>query len=57
MKNPVVSLPTDRRAARTRALQGAVARFQNWQRSAQSMTLVPSRRRPHHPSSVRPRGR
>lgn len=57
MKNPVVSLPSDRRTERARALQGAVARFQSWQRSVQSTTLAPSRRRPHHPSGVRPRGR
>ena len=57
MKNPVVSLPSNRRAERARALQGAVARFQIWQRSVQSQTIMHSRRRPYHPASVHPRTR
>jgi hypothetical protein len=57
MKNPVVSLPSDRRAERVRVLHGAVARFQVWQRSVQSTTVIAPRRRPHHSASVRPRGR
>jgi hypothetical protein len=57
MKHPVVSLPSDRRAERARALQGTVARFQVWQRSVQFTTVIPPRRRPHHPAGAPPRSR
>jgi len=42
---------------RVRALQGAVMRFQVWQRSLRSPAAVPPRHRPHQPASARPRGR
>jgi hypothetical protein len=57
MKTSVASLPSDRRLDRVRALQGAVTRFQIWQRSLQQSAIVPARRRPHQPASARPRGR
>ena len=57
MKTAVASLPSDRRLDRVRALQGAVTRFQIWQRSLQQSAIFPARRRPQQPASGRPRPR
>jgi hypothetical protein len=56
MKNPVVSLPAHRRIERTRALQGAVTRFQAWQRSLQWSAVGPTRRRPQPVPRLKTRG-
>jgi hypothetical protein len=57
MKSPVVSLPSDRRVERTRALQGAVTRFQTWQRSFQWAAVLPARRWPQRQQAPRVRQR
>ena len=56
MKNPVASLPSDRRVDHARALQGAVTRFQAWQRSFQWSAVFQTRRRPQTATRVRTRG-
>lgn len=56
MKNPVVSLPSDRRVDRARALQGAVTRFQAWQRSFKWPAVLQTKRRPQTATRVRTRG-
>jgi hypothetical protein len=55
MKSPVVSLP-HRRVDRARALQGAVTRFQAWQRSFQWPAVIPGRRSPQPARPVKTRG-